>query len=780
MKFQDNSLQEMGLQESRNNVHFQRWVRSFRVKKRDPVRRIVDGWSDSSRSQSDAASDSPNWRLSGLSSNLEEIKTVTTSINSQSIMRSTNTTHSTEPSIRSDVRGSLDSSMAISNRIFDEEAQNRATKRRQVLRELITTESEYVFGLKALNDVLCLLFARPEICYGLQQIRDIHENFLSCIRRVTPLSTLDREEFDTLAFKAGVGTTFDSRLRAIGRKSLLSHRFKAMIHSRVTLLAAETNEALEVALQIQALITKFKVYEDFFRDYQLLTEDVDVLRRSIPNWAVLDQGIEALSRSIASLEIRALRENKAMSLNDLLIKPAQRLCKYPLLLQELLKWTHIQEDPMAYEGIRQALELVRAAISKINDIPGNPVNKTLVQRTLILQNMMVFPKSGYVHDIYKQLGPMSLCGVLHVTYIMSRNITGKYMVCVLFKSHLILASLSQGHPKLQVVACLYVCDVKLDTLRNGRGLCCDSSLFSWKLSFQYKSNGFEVVLSASSANEERKWKTEFLRSIAASSPTPRPVASQFKDYSFLLLDLTPLEANSEGAWRPSIDSRGLLYELNVPHVVIKKTHNPSQPEETYHTEGEIERHRRHSSSALVLTSRRQDRIQLERFIASVYTRESLAYPGMSLSTNDILREPVSLMRRLSRHPVLYRRSSSSSLPRLNSNTTSVMNRPKVVHDSMRKDNNHRYIKLSDSTSGPEDGKSQEFYGPQTTRARKRKAAKTLFSRRSISSQRVKLVNEVSGSERRPRANFSRSSFLGMFNSMPWRRKNPPIFGESVA
>lgn len=49
-------------------------------------------------------------------------------------------------------------------------------------------------------------------------------------------------------------------------------------------------------------------------------EDVDILRQSVPNWSVLENGIEALSKSVASIENQALENNKSMLLHDLLIK----------------------------------------------------------------------------------------------------------------------------------------------------------------------------------------------------------------------------------------------------------------------------------------------------------------------------------------------------------------------------------------------------------------------------------------------------------------------------
>lgn len=68
----------------------------------------------------------------------------------------------------------------------------------------------------------------------------------------------------------------------------------------------------------------FTVYEEFCNNYELLTQDVALLRRSVQNWGVLDQGIEALSKSVASVESRKSDENKSMTLNDLLIKVSLR------------------------------------------------------------------------------------------------------------------------------------------------------------------------------------------------------------------------------------------------------------------------------------------------------------------------------------------------------------------------------------------------------------------------------------------------------------------------
>jgi hypothetical protein len=71
-------------------------------------------------------------------------------------------------------------------------------------------------------------------------------------------------------------------------------------------------------LPMQSL--SFSAYDRFCSNYELLTQDVALLRRSIANWTVYDQGIEALSKSVASTDRRRQEENKSMTLNDLLIK----------------------------------------------------------------------------------------------------------------------------------------------------------------------------------------------------------------------------------------------------------------------------------------------------------------------------------------------------------------------------------------------------------------------------------------------------------------------------
>lgn len=150
-----------------STIHpFKKWMDSFRTRRRVPPtipERYVEGWSESSTTDFPKLTPLPRrgsiqdqfWeRSSGRSSQLGTVKTATMSIASQSVARSRGTTQSTTTqSAVSDMRISADSSRPISSNCVDEAAELRATKRRQVLRELLATEADYVQGLKALTGV---------------------------------------------------------------------------------------------------------------------------------------------------------------------------------------------------------------------------------------------------------------------------------------------------------------------------------------------------------------------------------------------------------------------------------------------------------------------------------------------------------------------------------------------------------------------------------------------------------------------------------------------------
>lgn len=338
-------------------------------------------------------------------------------------------------------------------------------------------------------------------------------------------------------------------------------------------------------------------------------------------------------------------------------------------------------------------------MTNINSATGNPVNKDRIHKTLLLQEKFQFADSVclsptlvrminnlgneqqyMLQDVYKDLGPMILCGVLHVTYQTSEQITGDFMVCVLFNTYFFIAKVVGDSHRLEVVACIYMDDLKMDTIQNGRGkfffsimtgnfsdwpgIYCYGCPFSWKILFQDQEENFEFVLSASSATEEKQWKTDTLKYSAALAEMGKSGAREPRKYSLLSILLVPLDRTQytvASLARRSMDAMAISRKSTSQHVVIRKTRCPQTHDESTESSSEIERPNSPiTRTPWVVTAKRMDRIRLERLISEVYTRDVLPWPGMILGRGDLLFGRGSIMRHLSLHKGFAKRPISIS------------------------------------------------------------------------------------------------------------------------
>jgi hypothetical protein len=277
---------------------------------------------------------------------------------------------------------------------------------------------------------------------------------------------------------------------------------------------------------------------------------------------------------------------------------------------------------------------------------------------------------------------MILCGVLHVTYQTAEATCGDFMVCVLFNRYMLFVKGRNEFRELEAVACIYLNNVKIDVLQNGQGecsgqgpldtnliytpgLCCYECIFSWKLGFRDRKGNYEFVLSASSTVEEKQWNTEILRVSAALVDTAGSKTWEAGEHSFQVLQLAPIGnvqyTVSSMARRSYMDSIPIARKSHVQHVVIKKTHFPRSVEEPVtQAEGEIERPKTPTNRSVVtLIARRVDRIQLERLVADIWTRDLLPFPGMVLGKGDRFKHRP-ILQKLNIHTGFGRRSASIS------------------------------------------------------------------------------------------------------------------------
>lgn len=304
-------------------------------------------------------------------------------------------------------------------------------------------------------------------------------------------------------------------------------------------------------------------------------------------------------------------------------------------------------------------------------------------------------------------------------------------------------------------------------------------LFSWKLLFQLGEEKFELVLSASSAAEEKQWKTGLLKSAAASVEVPSAVSSELRETSFLSLDLVPEEEVADFtpqlSRRPSLQTLGTAgmqrIRSNLPPIIIRKTHCPQKHSQLHQIDGELERPKVPPlvPQPFTLIARRQDRIRLERAILPIYTRDTLPYPGMFLATGELLFGPGSIIRNLSFRSKRYKRSTSMNLPTaLQSSGTPLSldegddKLQSLVAKKKRRDASDFRQSLDHEKGWTLHRDNTPFLGRSKTMRVKANARPSLNPGSQPSPKADKIPDYPEPSPRR--------SFWSIFNSMSWRLK----------
>lgn len=209
-----------------------------------------------------------------------------------------------------------------------------------------------------------------------------------------------------------------------------------------------------------------------------------------------------------------------------------------------------------------------------------------------------------------------------------------------------------------------------------KGLQCVTALFSWKVIFESDSHLFELMFSACSATEQQQWLAGIERGrslLALEGPaTQPPVQDLFTTTTSLELKaLAPIFGQAGTlARRLSIQRAATVApRIATCQVIIRNTHKPQDSQEMKApTAAAVNR----SQSLLtthrvtVLAPKRSERVRLEQSLADVWTRDTLPFPGMTLTRggNIIRASAGSLVRKLSLasiHTPFAKRSTSLTL-----------------------------------------------------------------------------------------------------------------------
>lgn len=383
-------------------------------------------------------------------------------------------------------RYSIDSDRPLSSNSFDDAALRRGFKRQQIIDELISTEEAYISDLKALVYLYSTLLAsassipskiRVAIERNVTGILHIHEGILARFHDAR-LRAAARRWADT-EVPARLGNQKKSHLQRTERDTQLRY---LPIHRRVRSSvdsteafgphprhsgSAEPIDVFEITSILKAAMKSFHAYEEYCANFEIIGHE---LQKHNPQlWPTYESGIESLARVIMAIDQRQMNNRRGLTVSDLLIKPIQRLTKYPLLLEQLLNNTPVADAPGTHVELEIVLQSVRDVVQMVNLARENPYTRQQIQRKWLLQDRLELSRLGITSEQFRSLGSVELCGVLHIAYQTSVTISGCYALCVLFNEHFLIALPVGATGKFEAMALIQLSDIKIETPVNGKG-----------------------------------------------------------------------------------------------------------------------------------------------------------------------------------------------------------------------------------------------------------------------------------------------------------------------
>jgi hypothetical protein len=320
----------------------------------------------------------------------------------------------------------------------------------------------------------------------------------------------------------------------------------------------------------------------------------------------------------------------------------------------------------------------------------------------------------------RTFGHIHLCGVLHAAWQTRDSVDSQYMITLLYRDCLILATTGKWDQVYTVQATIWLSDIRVEDADNGRGMQCHTAPFSWKLVFECDHQLYEIILSACSPKEELEWRTRlidragrehidgaepgFFTSMSLGIRSLGTVFGKPGVYAFNPHVNRFLRPLGTVARRLSIH-RATTVGPKSPlcQVIIKNTSSLKEAANSTAATAAINR-----SQSLLTTNRipviapsRAERIRLENLLSDVWTRQILPFPGMTgrLKSEHLVRASASsMMRKLSVASITSNFKRSGSLASM----TSLQHRPSDEHSAyaagtqLERTNVERHIRKSSS------------------------------------------------------------------------------------
>lgn len=379
-------------------------------------------------------------------------------------------------------RYSIDSERPPTLTSLDDMAIRRGFRRRQILDELVITEESYVMDLKALEYLYCTLpastmtISRRVQSSTLQNVREllsIHEFLLEELHKAA-LRSAARKWAETISPRR-LGDSTHRRWKsldsAVGPKQRRHKQTRSSGDSSTKAVIdasnADPEDISDIAKLFNSIIGQFFAYEEYCANQEIVACE---LQKQLHNtWSTFESGIESLARSITSLEKKDQNKRKGFTVADLLISPIQRICRYPLLFDDLLKQTPVADCPVAHTDIETVLQCLRCVVNSVNIATGDFQARTEVRRRWSLVSRLSLEKSPFQSEHFRRFGSMILCGVLHITFQTKHRIDGQYSLCVLFEDSFLIAMPVGKSDRFEIIAFIALADLTLESASNGKG-----------------------------------------------------------------------------------------------------------------------------------------------------------------------------------------------------------------------------------------------------------------------------------------------------------------------
>lgn len=304
----------------------------------------------------------------------------------------------------------------------------------------------------------------------------------------------------------------------------------------------------------------------------------------------------------------------------------------------------------------------------MNAAKDNPHHSRRMETTWLIGDRLTFSTSQLPKTIFLQLlGPVSLCGCLHIAYRSRDRIKGYYAISILFESSILLASSEDDTMRYSVLAGIALANATIEETDNNKGLQCHTAPHSWKVVFEQGAKMYELIFTACSAVEADAWRAYIASGIEAQTQrVAENKANVLPLSSPLTLDMKSIGKAfgkpSSFVRRMPVRAATIGSTADLSQVIITNTQAVKEAQEFKSSQTSLQIPRSQSmatpSHVHTLAPRRCERYRLENLLADVWTRDQLPYPGMVRRTDPIRASANHVIRKFSMASITSNFSSS--------------------------------------------------------------------------------------------------------------------------